>query len=409
MKTKTAKKLAGLTPALLQHPSDRAILTKLEVVPVLPGMVGKILDTIKESLELNLLSNSLHVTAESLPKLHAVYRQTCDTLCIATPPPLYVEYSPGYNAYTMGVDKAFIVVHSSLVADFDDAELTYIIGHELGHYLSGHVKYQTLVRLIGGNALSQFSGLAKIAANATFGPLLYLWSRRAEYTGDRAGLLACQDVAVAHRANLKLVGCPRHFVDSLSPDVLLKQAEEFHERISNSVVSRVFSGMNQIFRDHPRIIERFSELKNWIEEGWFDDIVEGTEESRRKLASQLAADPQTAEMMLLIMQNIARCAAREFSVPRPEAARLLRRAVFCGETLKFTALERILRIELAIAKDGPDKVRYSACFLINQDGRPVAQRFALLMPESWDDAPAELRKTFIAQNTDTIVNVLYSV
>ena len=407
--THPPKKLTGISPLLFQHPSDRAILAKLEAVPLLPGMVGKLLDVLKEQMELELLANSFHVTADSLSNLHTIYQRVCATLCVDKPPPLYVAYSPGYNAYTMGVDEAFIVVHSSMVTDFSDAELAYVLGHELGHVMSGHLKYQTLVRLIGGNVIVQMDGLTKIVSNAVFGPLLYLWARRAEYTCDRVGLLACQDIHVAHQANFRMAGCPRQFIDSLSPDTLVKQAIEFNKRVEGSLISRVFAGANQIFRTHPRIIERSAELKNWVDEGWFDDIVNGNETTRRKMAEQLDADPQTAEMTLLVIQNVINCAANEFKMDRSKVAPLIRRAILGGETLKDTALERILRIELAINKEGSDKVRYSVCFLLNKGGQPVAQRFKIMMPGNWDDTPSELRKAFIKQNTDTIVNVLYSV
>lgn len=404
------KRLTGLTPALFQHPSDRAILAKLEGVPVIPGLVGKLLDTLKEKIEIDLLANSFHVTTETFPDLYAIYQRACATLCVDSPPPLYAQCSSSYNAYTMGVDKAFIVVNSSLASDFNEAELTYVLGHELGHVLSGHVKYQTLVYLITDGVVSLLGGrLMRIAANVTFGPLLYLWSRRAEYTADRVGLLACQDINVAYRANLRMAGCPKQFVESLPQDVLLKQSEEYQERVSKSLLSNMFSGMNQIFSTHPRIIDRASELKSWIDEGWFEDIVEGSEDSRRTLGGQVSADPQMAEMMRLLMLNIVHYATKEFAVPHAEAKRLIRRAIFGNETLRHTALERILRIELAITREGSDKVRHTICSLVNKGGHPVAQRLALPMPDSWDDTPAEIRKVFITQNKDAIVNVLYSV
>ena len=403
------KKLTGLTSALFQHPSDRAVLAKLEAVPVIPGMIGAIMDTVKLQMEMELLANSFHVTAESFPKLNAIYQKVCATLCVESPPELYVEYSPGYNAYTTGVDKAIVVVSSAMAADFNDQELTYVLGHELGHYLSGHIKYKMLVRLITGGATMLLGGLAKIAANATFGPLLFLWSRRSEYTSDRAGLLACQDIAGAHRANLRLAGCPPRFIDSLPPDILLKQVEMFDRRVSDSLLGNMFAGLNQLYSTHPRLIERSAELKNWIDEGWFEDIVNGSESTRRNLAGQLATDPVMAEMNMLLVQHIARHAAGEFNVPRSEAMRLVRRAIFGGEPLRHTALERILRIELAVTRDRSDKVKYTVGILVNHNGRPVVQQLGLPLPESWDDTPMKIRKDFLTQNTNTIVNVLYSV
>ena len=403
------RQLTGLQPVLFQHPSDRAILEKLEAVPLIPGMVGKLMDTVKVQMEMNLLANSFHVTAESFPVLHAVYQRVCAVLCVGTPPELYLEYSPGYNAYMTGVDRAIVVVSSTMAAEFNERELAYVLGHELGHYLSGHVKYQTLVRLLAGGTTMALGGVAKIAADVTFAPLLYLWSRRAEYTCDRAGLLACQDVADAHRTNLRLAGCPRTFIDSLPPDLLLKQADEFNRRVSGKFWESTFAGINQIYRTHPRVIERSAELKNWIDEGWFADIVDGTDESRRKLAGQISADPKTADTMRMILRFTGRFAAGEFGLPHGEAAQLVRRAIYSGETLKNTALERIMRIELAITRGDSEKMKYEVRLLVNRDGRPVIRHLEIPMSESWDDVPKPIRREFISRNEKTIVNKLYSV
>ncbi|MDR2117716.1 MAG: hypothetical protein LBP87_15165, partial [Planctomycetaceae bacterium] len=67
--------LEGLRPPIFQHPSDRAILTRLEAIPVLPDIVGKALDIYKEQLEMTLISSSFHVTEKSLPKIYAIYQQ----------------------------------------------------------------------------------------------------------------------------------------------------------------------------------------------------------------------------------------------------------------------------------------------------------------------------------------------
>ena len=55
--------------------------------------------------------------------------------------------SPTFNAYTVGINKPIIVIDSGLVELLDDEEeMRFLLGHELGHALSGHAVYQTLLR-----------------------------------------------------------------------------------------------------------------------------------------------------------------------------------------------------------------------------------------------------------------------
>ena len=66
---------------------------------------------------------------------------------------MYVVQSPTVNAMTIGMDKPFIVLTTGLVDLMDTDELRFVIGHELGHALSGHAVYRTilmhLMRLAG--------------------------------------------------------------------------------------------------------------------------------------------------------------------------------------------------------------------------------------------------------------------
>lgn len=404
-----AIRLEGLRPLVFQHPSDRAILSRLETIPILPGLVGKVLDVYKEQLEITLISNSFHVTEKSLPKIYAVYRQACDVLCVNNPPQLYLTHNPVYDAYTMGVDQAFIVVSSGMVEEFNDDELLYVLGHELGHFLCGHNKYHTFIDLLAGNTATALPDIAKIMANVTFAPLLYLWSRRSEFSCDRAGLLACQSLETAHRANLRLCGCSKRIFDQLSPDALLEQTNEFRKRVSKNWISRFFATANQLYATHPRIIERSAELQDWIIEGWYDEIIKGTQQSRTKLAELFAGDPQTLELTFILVHSISAICVQEFQLPQETVAPIVRNIMYEKGSLKGTPLEKILRIELIFEKIGSNTIRYTLIFLINNGDTAVRQKFSLPTPENWDDAPSEIRNEFVKKNENTIIQLLYSI
>ena len=79
-----------------------------------------------------------------------------------------------------------------------------LIGHELGHIMSGHATY-THDRADPARAqASRDSGLGLIAL--PFQLALLEWSRKAELSADRAGLLASQDPHVTMGMYLKLAG-----------------------------------------------------------------------------------------------------------------------------------------------------------------------------------------------------------
>ena len=58
---------------------------------------------------------------------------------------MFVRNSPFTNAMTIGMDKPIIVLNSALLDLLDEEEMRFVVAHELGHALSGHAVYQTLL------------------------------------------------------------------------------------------------------------------------------------------------------------------------------------------------------------------------------------------------------------------------
>jgi Zn-dependent protease with chaperone function len=50
------------------------------------------------------------------------------------------------NSITIGMNKPFIVLDSGLVDLLDEDELRFVVAHELGHAMSGHAVYQTMLQ-----------------------------------------------------------------------------------------------------------------------------------------------------------------------------------------------------------------------------------------------------------------------
>ena len=117
---------------------------------------------------------------------------------------MYVVNDPITNAMTIGMDKPIIVLNSALLDLLDEEEMRFVVAHELGHALSGHAVYRTLLL-----RLMDLTGLWRSIPGGAIGlgvmiAALYEWSRKAELSADRAGLLATQDPATAFRVHMKL-------------------------------------------------------------------------------------------------------------------------------------------------------------------------------------------------------------
>jgi Zn-dependent protease with chaperone function len=407
-KNSPRQRLEGLEKMAFQHPSDLAMLSRLERIPLLPSIMDKILGAVEKTAVDEMLGRSFHVTQKSLPDFYSLYMQACDSLCVDEPPPLYIQQSPQFNAMAFGGERPYIFFYSGLVSAFNDDELIYVMGHELGHIISGHGKYNLLVHILGNTGMSAMPMVAQFAS-VTWRPLLMLWSRRSEYTCDRAGLLACQSLETAHRANMKMAGLPAKYTDAVNSQSLLDQAEAFRERLSGGWLSYLSAMNAQIFATHPRPIERAAELQQWVDDGWFDEIVNGTPASRTRVAKMLTGNTQLAELLLMVSQAIIAVCVKELNVARDVAAPLIRKVIYEGGTLKDTPVQTLLAVELLVEKTGSDTVRYDLVLLINKQGNAVRQKYELPMSEDWDDVAKDIRDEFTKKREKQIIRQLYSV
>src|SRR5690606_6410767 len=118
-----------------------------------------------------------------------------------------------------------IVVNSGMLEVADEDELRCLLGHELGHVLSGHAVYRTMI-IILTNLVLRFAWFP-VGVFVLYGVIaaLFEWWRKAELSADRAGLLACQDPAASLRLSMKLAGGGD--LSEVDTTAYLEQASEF--------------------------------------------------------------------------------------------------------------------------------------------------------------------------------------
>jgi Zn-dependent protease with chaperone function len=198
-----------------------------------------------------ILGHAVKVGPKQFPRVHELTRHCADTLGIVSPT-VYIVNQPTLNAMTYGTnDDSFILVHSALVDHLKDQELLDVIGHECGHIHNNHVVYLTTLYFLQQMSTLFTQWLVYPAMLA-----LRAWSRRAEITSDRAGMLCCKDLEVSTRSLAKLALGSHKLYDQLNLDAFVEQFEEGKEGPGKIV---------EIFSTHPWLPKRILALRAFAE------------------------------------------------------------------------------------------------------------------------------------------------
>jgi Zn-dependent protease with chaperone function len=276
--------LRDIHPSSWEHPADRAALAALRRLPGFDEVLRKIFGIFGEKpIRLAFQANAVRVTEKQFPDVHERYLEVLETMD-SPHYELFLTQTPLVNAGAYGMDKPFIVLNSGAIRLLNSEEQTYLIGHELGHIMSGHVLYRTMTVLLLQLASLGFP-IVGLAARAILMALLE-WSRKAELSCDRAGLLAVQNPDATLRSFMKLAGGGRPEENDLNE--FLRQADEYRQ--SGDVADIVFKVLNLLGTTHPFHVLRAAEVRDWIEAGEYDRILRGEYRKRTDEQTPYAED-----------------------------------------------------------------------------------------------------------------------
>jgi Zn-dependent protease with chaperone function len=263
--------LSQIAPDAWEHAADRAALNALRQVPGFDEAVKRIFGFFGErGIRLLFQANAVRCGPNQFPKLHNILVESCATMDWPDQPELYVTQTPLVNAGAVGFEHPFIVLNSGAVSLLDDQELRVIIGHELGHVMSGHALYRTITILLlelGFQNLPFLAGIALLPIKLA----LLEWYRKSELSADRAGLLASQDREASLRMFLKLAGGGN--MEQMNLDTFLEQAREYEQ--SGGPLDVIYKILNTLGASHPFNTLRAAELDRWIEGGTYGRILGG--------------------------------------------------------------------------------------------------------------------------------------
>jgi len=308
--------LHDIAPSVWEHPADRAALQALRSIPVFDEVLRKIFGVLGEKpIRLAFQANAVRVSDRQFSRVHQIWLEVQDTLDARERYPLFVSQTPVVNAGAYGMDRPFVILNSGTVHLLDEAELRYVLAHELGHILSGHVLYRTMLVILIQLAERGFP-LVGIAARAVLVALLE-WYRKSELSADRAGLLGVQDPQVVYGAMLKMAGGGNP--EDMNLDAFIEQADAYRE--SDDVADSVFKVLNLLGTTHPFYVLRLGEIRSWIESGAYEAILQGTYRRRG------APEPEYMEDLKAAGESYRR-EAEAFVDDLTQAARKMRDTFF---------------------------------------------------------------------------------
>ena len=262
--------LTDIAPRAWEHPADRAALAALRKVPVFDDVLRKVFGLFGEKpIRLAFLASSVRISDRQFPRVKRLYEDVLQTLDAPENYPLFVSQTPIVNAGAYGMDEPFIILNSGTVKLLDDEQLSYVIGHEVGHIMSDHVLYRTMMQILIKLAGMGFP-IVGLPARAVL-VALEEWSRKSELSSDRAGLLSVQNPQGVMNTMLKMAGGGDD--DDMNLDEFILQAEEYRE--TGDVVDQVFKVLMLMGQSHPFYVLRVAEIRSWIEEGEYDRIIRG--------------------------------------------------------------------------------------------------------------------------------------
>ncbi|ARF55304.1 M48 family metallopeptidase [Streptomyces gilvosporeus] len=266
------KRFPGISSRAYEHPADRSALVALRKLSGFDTIFKTLSGLLPErSLRLMFLSDSVRVGDQQFAHLNDMLRDACYILDLEKVPPMYVNQDPNPNAMCIGLDEPIIVLTTGLVELLDEEEMRAVIGHEVGHALSGHAVYRTIMLFLTNVAVKvSWIPLGNVAIMAIV-TALREWFRKSELSADRAGLLVGQDLQASMRGLMKLAG--GNHLHEMNVDAFLKQAEEYEQ--GGDLRDSVLKILNLLPRSHPFTTVRAAELKKWAASRDHQRILDG--------------------------------------------------------------------------------------------------------------------------------------
>lgn len=234
---------------------------KLDSIPRFYDTAKTITGTYVSRMTHEYTRKSMAVGPTQFPEVYQIACDCARTLGIGIPN-VFIENDPSMNAcaYAMDDVQPLVIVQSGLMERMTLGELKYIIGHECGHIQNYHTTYEYLSRQVLNKGLSVASGISQMLASLmTVGSsaMLAAWSRAAEVTADRAGMLCADRPEDCYSALAKIMyGATIGSEHEIDYEAIRAQLEHTVSSIAK---------YSEILDSHPAVARRIAALQEFRE------------------------------------------------------------------------------------------------------------------------------------------------
>lgn len=265
--------LIGLKADGFRHPLDLEATNTLKQLPGLDVVIRSVIGSVGEQFfYLNNIASSVLVSQKQLPDLHNLLLEACQILDLE-PPQLYIQQNPVPNAYTFAMrgKKPFIVLHTSLIEMLTPKEIQAVIAHELGHLKCEHGVYLTMANIVM-LATNLLPAWGTVLAQSLQDRILQ-WVRCAEFSCDRAALLATQDPKTIMSVLMKLAGGSPTIAPQLNLDAFIEQARAY-DAASEDSLGETLRMMQNAQLSHPVPVIRAREIERWAGSAEYQNLLQ---------------------------------------------------------------------------------------------------------------------------------------
>jgi len=238
-----------------------AWLAKIENSSALKVLDERVLKPVFDDANTRGLSvTALEVTSNQLPRVHQIVADCARVLHLERVPRVFVGDRPGpLQILVQNYSEPVLDIPTQVLRRFrSSTELTFVIGRELGHIKAGHTRWLTTLRQLQ----SSFGGKEGGIGPGTLLLLILPWSREAELTADRFGLLCCQDLHAAESTIVRMAtGVDSIVAERIEVDAFLQQGET--QELSR--ISDIRLLWRELNRPAPFAPDRVRELRQYCQ------------------------------------------------------------------------------------------------------------------------------------------------
>lgn len=264
--------LLGLKADDFRHPLDLQATNSLKQIPGLDVAVRSLLGNVAEQFfYVKNIASSILVGEKQLPELHQLLLEACRVLDLE-PPQLYIQQNPVPNAYTFAMrgKQPFMVIHTSLLEMLTPEEIQGVMAHELGHLKCEHGVYLTMVNIMV-LAAGLLPNWGVVIAQSLQSRMLE-WLRCAEFSCDRAALLATQKPEIIMSVLMKLTGGSPSLAPKLNLEAFIDQARHY-DAVDDSELGQMLKSAQIAQLTHPLPVLRAREIDRWSNSQEYQDLL----------------------------------------------------------------------------------------------------------------------------------------